>query len=292
MPDVRLRRPQAGSITRITRVVLGIVLLLIVGSIVLRSGLLGRKSDGTLPEGSVKLPLANGPIAPLARVEQANLQFAILKKELVSPDWITDPHQIVGRSALVAIPDKSPFKTSALAPRSDPSGVIASIKSGWVAVTLEMDRLDAPLSLLAPGTSVAILAERESDAKGAKVAVICTRALVLTLPPAPSSATPPPTPAPARPGLARIATARGSVPPQGGITIQLPAEDAMKLVQAQKAGRIHLALLGSSPGDALNPIPTPALETEVSVEIIRGSRRVQDSSGEEKGKRPARLEKE
>ena len=288
MADIRLRRTQPGGSKRTTRVVLGLALLLIVGSIVLRSGLLGKKADGTVPEGYVKLPLANGPIAPLARVEQAHLQFSILKKELVSPDWITDPQQIVGRSTLVGIPDKSPFKISALAPRSELSGAIASIRSGWVAVTLELGRLEAPLNLLVPGTSVAVLAERESDAKGAKVAVICTRALVLTPPPTASPAAQ----VPAATGLARIAAPKRVSGSQGGVTIQLTAEDAMKLVQAQKAGRIHLALLNASPDEVLNPTPAPVLETEVSVEIIRGTRRSSGPAIDEKAKHPARTEKE
>jgi Flp pilus assembly protein CpaB len=283
MPAVILRRAGPTRASRLIRIVLAVVLLLILGSLVLRSGLFAKRTDG-IPEGYVRLPLASGAIAPLTRVEPINLQFGIFKKDLVSPDWITDPQQIVGRIALAGIADKSPFRSSILSPRGDE--LAGTIRTGWVAVTLELNQLEAPLELLAPGTLVAVLAEKETDAKGARVAVICSRALILTPPPSQAQQTP------NAPGLGGVSGSRRPSPGQGGVTIQIPADDAVRLVQAQKAGRIHLALLSSTPGDFLNPIPPESVEAQAPIEIIRGTKRAPDHGGEEKPKRPPQPEKE
>jgi Flp pilus assembly protein CpaB len=284
MADVALRRHGPASSTRIIRVVLGAMLLLILGSMFFRSGLFSKKIDG-IPEGFARLPVANGAIAPLQRIELAQIQFILVKKDLIAPDSVGDAQQIVGRTALAAIPDKSPFKGSVLGPRADESGDTGAIRRGWVAVTIDLDKLDAPLALLAPGSSVAVLAERETEAKGSRVAVVCNRALVLSPPQPTSSATT------AANGFAGFVAARRSSAPQAGVTIQIPAEDAMRFVQAQRSGRLVLALLSTVPGDFLSATPTLA-ETEEPVEIIRGNRRSLDTSLNEKGRPASRPEKE
>ncbi|HXX92420.1 MAG TPA: hypothetical protein VEN81_02225, partial [Planctomycetota bacterium] len=107
MAEVALRRHGPAGSTRVIRVVMGAMLLLILGSMLLRSGLFAKKIDG-IPEGFTRLPVANGSIAPLQRIELAQIQFIVVKKDLIAPDSVGDAQQIVGRTALAAIPDKSP----------------------------------------------------------------------------------------------------------------------------------------------------------------------------------------
>ena len=279
MAEVALRRHGPANTTRLLRVALGVMFLLILGSIVIRSGLLSRKHD-EIPEGYIRIPVAAGPIAPLQRIELTHIQSAVIKKDLLPPDAVGDPQQIAGRTALASIPDKSPFRESVLGPRGDGSGDTGAIRKGWVAVTIDLDRVDAPFPLLVPGSSVAVLAERETEAKGSRVAVICSRALVLIPPPPPSPA-----------AVTGLGLARRPAGSQGGVTIQIPAEDAMRFVQAQKAGRLVLALLSTVPGDFLTATPT-LHETEEPVEIIRGNRRSLDVSLSEKSKSAIPPEKE
>ncbi len=281
MADVPFRRPGSARSVWLVRAGLAGLLVLIFVVVVLRSNVFGlRGSPAQVPPGHTKVPVAGAAIHALQKIEMGHLKFGIVPDEKVNKDWILEPADIVGRTALVEISEKRPFKDALLGPKAGGSGSSGAIQKGWVAVTLDMDKVEGPVGLLPPGTAVAVLATSEGTSRSAQVSVVSKRALVL------SSGTKMELDQKARAVMkaGRSHSEEGTV-----ITLQIPAEDAVRLVQAQKMGRIHLFILSSAEGEEVRLSPFPALESHEPVEIIRGTRRSVEFSGTDPN-RPERQE--
>jgi len=135
-----------------------------------------------------------------------------------------------------------------------------------VAVIADPDRVEAPLHLMSPGTTVGILAARggPSGAGAPPITLVSRRAVIVSLP---QAAAPPADPNPKRHAAAAHAS-------PSGLVLQMPPEDAVRFVNAQKEGRIHLILLGPSEPDSLTTLPDPGfIPATETVEVIRGIRR-------------------
>lgn len=267
MADVPLRRPGTTTAIWVTRIVLIGVLVLIL-SLLAKGGMFQGFNASS---EQVRMPVSRARIVPGQTIEPSHIVYVDIPMTDLKEEYLLDEKRIVGRVAKQEIPERKAFRDAWLhpvdgQPVKPPKAAqpVTAIKPGWVVVTIDTAKVDAPFDLLQPGTHVVVLATRDGDGENAKVTVVTRKAQIMSA------------------ALPAAAPRRGAPVADSGVILQMPAEEAVKFVQVQRTSSFTLVIVNPGQEDELKLPGDGEFNPKDSVEVIRGNKR----TFEVPGKRP------
>ncbi|MGC4027969.1 MAG: Flp pilus assembly protein CpaB [Steroidobacteraceae bacterium] len=172
--------------------------------------------------------------------------------------------ELVGRSLLVPLRRGDPVTRGVLAPQRAAS-LSAQLSSGYRALTLAVDDISSHAGMLAPGDEVDLYLAQNRGASGARLALLLQRVPVLAT-------------------GSRMLRPDGSAAdaPYGTITLRTSVDDAARIILAQQAGSLAIALRGQ--GDSAPALlsvrdshdlmqdaaPAATLQARKTIEVLLG----------------------
>lgn len=264
MADVPLRRPGTTTAIWVTRIVLVGVLVLIL--VLLAKGGMFTGAAWNSDKEKVRMPVSKSRIVPGQTIEAAHVGYVEIPMSELKEEYLIDDKDIIGRVAKQEIPVSKAFRDAWMHPRDSkpvkpPTPPVTTINKGWVVVTIDASKVDAPFDLLRPGTSVVVLATRDIEGAPSKVSVVTRKAQIMSV------------------SLDSASSRKGVPAGESGIVLQMPSEEAIKFVQVQKTSTFTLVIVNRGQEDELKLPGEGEFNPKDSIEVIRGSKRTFEVPG-------------
>jgi pilus assembly protein CpaB len=145
-----------------TKTWLPLALALVLGvfaAMLAKRSMSSRKAVST---GTVKLVVAQRPIAPGDALTVADLELRTIVAETLPEGAHLDASELVGRAAQTQIAKGKPVLESMLAPRGSPTGLQALVPPGMRAMTIEVNEFSSVGGMVTPGARVDIISTMQN----------------------------------------------------------------------------------------------------------------------------------
>lgn len=263
MPDVPLhsRRPQSARwAIRVGLLVLAAAIALSIASFGrLRETLVTWWNRGPQQDDTEEIVVAKEPIPAYSTIYQSKLQLLRRKKEHLPASAIRNAKDAINRVLVQDLPANEPILEEYLAKSGSLPGIAGALKHGWGTVTFDASRVGGPVRLLQRGSAVAVLAtwDPPPGKEGAVplTSICCQGAEVLM------------------PALPHPPEAKSPVTDQ--VTLQMPADDVVKVTEAAGRARLTLVALPRLPGPTDPKLQGSTIRPQTDltpyIEVIRGS---------------------
>lgn len=117
-----------------------------------------KKAQGAQQTEMVQIVCAGSDIAPTVEIREPMLTVKSVPRALTPKQYFSDPKELEGRVANLAIASGLPIVPNLLAPKGTPPGLTVRIQEGFRAVSVQIDESTGVAGWIKPGSRVDVVA--------------------------------------------------------------------------------------------------------------------------------------